>query len=353
MPSSFTPLLNKMYVFQKHTILLLLSGQGMFQVDFRNYDFQPNNAIFLSPGQYFQLLSGNYVIKLYEFNEDTVDHTENSRFLFQHLTSIGHIQFNKPKQFYLDPLKYIEINEQSISVLIDTIENWRALNPFNASEQDVNLLFDLKEIIDSKFREPIDILQVSKELRQKPYRLNVLAKAKLNHTIHQLATDKILLEAKRKITFTDLSTKEIAYETGFKDPAYFNRFFKQQTHLTPYEFRGKYEFDERDTFIKDLTSLIDFHYKEQHSVEFYAEQLALSVKSLSQKLSRRLDTSVKQLIKEKIIAKAKQMLQQQISVHEVAYELGFQEPNHFSAFFKAATDKTPSQFLIDLQKSSQ
>lgn len=348
MSSAFIPILNKIYVFKKHTILLLLSGQGMFQVDFRNYDFQANNAIFLSPGQYFQLLSGNYLIKLYEFNEDTVDHTENSRFLFQHLTSIGHIQFEKPKQFYLDPLKYIEINEQSINVLIDTIENWRALNPFNASEQDVNLLFDLKEIIDEKFREPIDILQVSKELKQKPYRLNVLAKEKLNHTIHQLATDKILLEAKRKITFTDLSTKEIAYDTGFRDTAYFNRFFKQQTNLTPFEFREKYEFDERDTFIKDLTSLIETYYREQHSVEFYAGQLSLSVKSLSQKLNKRMDTSVKQLIKEKIITEAKQLLQQQISIHEIAYELGFQEPNHFSAFFKSYTGQTPTQFLMHL-----
>lgn len=341
-----------MYVFQKHTILLLLSGQGIFQVDFRNYDFQANNAIFLSPGQYFKLLSGSYTIKLYEFNEEIIDHTENSRFLFQHLTSIGHIQFNEQKQFYLDSLKYIKISEESIGILINTIENWRTLNPFNASAHDVNLLFDLKQIIDNKFREPIDIRQISKDLKQKPYHLNLLAKEKLNHTIHQLAADKILLEAKRKVTFTNLSTKEIAYDTGFKDPAYFNRFFKQQTHLTPLEFRDKYEFDGRDTFIKDLTTLIDSYYKEQHSVEFYADQLALTVKSLSQKLSKRLDTSVKQLIKEKIIAEAKQMLQQQISIHEIAYELGFQEPNHFSAFFKAATDKTPSQFLMDLLKSS-
>lgn len=352
MPINFIPIQNKMYVFQKHTILLLLSGQGMFQVDFRNYDFQAGSAIFLSPCQYFQLLSGNYIIKLYEFSEDTVGHTENSRFLFQHLTSIGHIQFNKPKQFYLDPLKYIAINENSLSVLIDTIENWRTLNPFNASEQDVNLLFDLKEIIDEKFREPIDITEVSVRLHQKPYRLNRLAKEKLNHSINKLVISKLLLEAQRKVAFTNLSTKEVAYETGFKDPAYFNRFFKEQTHLTPYEFRDKYEFSERDTFIKDLSSLIDSFYKEQHSVEFYADQLALTVKSLSQKLHKRLDTSVKQLIKEKIIGEAKKMLQQQIFVHEIAYALGFQEPNHFSAFFKSHTGQTPSQFLIDLQKSS-
>jgi AraC-like DNA-binding protein len=348
MSTNFIPALSRMYVFQKHTILVLLSGQGIFQVDFRNYDFQANNAIFLSPGQYFKLLSGSYTVKLYEFDEEIIDHTENSRFLFQHLTSIGHIQFSEQKQFYLDSLKYIKISEENIGILINTIENWRVLNPFNASAHNVNLLFDLKQIIDNRFREPIDIRQISKELEQKPYHLNLLAKEKLNHTIHQLATDKILLEAKRKVTFTNLSTKEIAYDIGFKDPAYFNRFFKQQTHLTPLEFRDKYEFDGRDTFIKDLTCLIDTHYKEQHSVEFYADQLALTVKSLTEKINKRLDTSVKSIIKDKILVEAKQMLQQKISVREVAYELGFQEPNHFSAFFKSHTGQTPTQFLLSL-----
>jgi AraC-like DNA-binding protein len=206
----------------------------------------------------------------------------------------------------------------------------------------------MKEIIDKRFREPVDVEQVSKELNQKPYRLSSLAKEKLNHTIHKLLTNKILLEAERKIVFTDLSTKEIAYETGFSDPAYFNRFFKQQTTLTPHEFREKHEYDRLDTFAKDLMELIDLHYKKQHKAEFYADQFAMTVKSFSKKINDRLDTSIKDIIKDKIIAEAKSLIVQHMAIHAIAYELGFQEPNHFTAFFKAHTGQTPTQFLADL-----
>jgi AraC-like DNA-binding protein len=156
-----------------------------------------------------------------------------------------------------------------------------------------------------------------------------------------------LLEAERKIVFTDLSTKEIAYETGFSDPAYFNRFFKQQTTLTPHEFREKHEYDRLDTFAKDLMELIDAHYKTQHRAEFYADQFAMTVKLFSKKINDRLDTSIKDIIKDKIIAEAKNLLVQRMAIHAIAYELGFQEPNHFTAFFKAHTGQTPTQFLMN------
>jgi AraC-like DNA-binding protein len=293
-------------------------------------------------------MSGRYEILRYEFDSEIVSQVENSRFLFKHLTSIGHIHFERPKEFYLKPLQYIEINKQNLNLLLATIESWRNLNPFQATEQDVNLLFDLKEIIDRKFREPINMEQFSKELDQKPYRLNLLAKEKLNQTIHRLAAEKILLETKRKVVFTDLSTKEIAYETGFTDPAYFNRFFKQQTNFTPHEFREKYEFDGRDTFTKDLMELIDAHFKKQHKAEFYANQLAITVKSFSKKINDRLGAYFKDIIKDKIIAEAKKLLIQREPIHAIAYELGFQEPNHFTAFFKSHTGKTPTQFLSGL-----
>jgi AraC-like DNA-binding protein len=346
--TAFLPELNKLYTFEKHCLLFLKKGQGTFQVDFRNYTFEATKAIFLSPKQYFKLLAGKFVISVYEFSEESIIHSQNSRFLFRHLVSVSHLDFDRQKASFLNPLQYIDINNANAELLAQAIQDWINLNPFHASSQDVNLLFDLKEIIDKNFREPMDVEQVSKALNQKPYRITLLAKEKLNYTIHKLVTNKILLEAERKIVFTDLSTKEIAYETGFSDPAYFNRFFKQQTTLTPHQFREKHEFDRRDTFAKDLMELIDAHYKTQHRAEFYADQFAMTVKSFSKKINDRLDTSIKDIIKDKIIAEAKSLIVQHMAIHAIAYELGFQEPNHFTAFFKAHTGQTPTQFLADL-----
>jgi AraC-like DNA-binding protein len=347
MPADFSPILNKMYVFKKHTVLMIASGQGMFQVDFKNYNFSSGQSIFLAPGQYFQLLSGNYIMLMYEFEEKDVRHIENSRFLFNHLVSIGHIDIRQSSEVYTSQLRNIDICETNTPLLSEAIKDWLKLNPFNTTGRNINLLFDLKEIIDKNYMEHLSLADVSKQLNEKPYHISTLTKEKLDHTVNKLTADKLLLEAKRKIVFTDLSTKEVAYEIGFNDPDYFNRFFKKQTSFTPLEFRKKYEFDERDTFINDLLSLIDANFREEHFAEYYASQLVVTPQTLSKKISQKLATTFTHLMAEKILQESKQLLQQKMPVNIIAFNLGFKEPNHFSAFFKNLTRKTPTQYSAD------
>jgi len=52
--------------------------------------------------------------------------------------------------------------------------------------------------------------------------------------------NRILLEAKRLLAHTDLTAKEIGYELGYDDPAYFSRLFMQKTGETPSAFRAKF-----------------------------------------------------------------------------------------------------------------
>ncbi|RRJ91335.1 AraC family transcriptional regulator [Flavobacterium macacae] len=67
--------------------------------------------------------------------------------------------------------------------------------------------------------------------------LNILCKKNLNISATQLIQQRVLLEAKRLLQSTDLSIKEIAFELGFVDHAYFSNFFKGQTNLTPTQLR--------------------------------------------------------------------------------------------------------------------
>ncbi|WP_223605712.1 AraC family transcriptional regulator [Chryseobacterium sp. OSA05B] len=53
--------------------------------------------------------------------------------------------------------------------------------------------------------------------------------------IHQ----EILIEAKRLLTFTQLTVKEIAYELGYSDHTYFSRLFSRIEGFPPSEFRDK------------------------------------------------------------------------------------------------------------------
>lgn len=338
MKNVFIPVVNKMYIFDNYSLFIINSGNGIFQVDFKDYNFSENKAFFLSPGQSFQLLAGDFVMTKYDIEASEVDQLRNARFLFKHIVGLGFIDLSQNQSFE----QKNNIDSPSFS-LNNAVDYWLDLNPFKTSMQNINLLFDLKQLIDKKYQEPIDVFSLSKDLNQNELYLGKLTKDKLNYTIQKLKSDKMLLEAKKKIAFTDWSTKEIAYETGFNDPTYFNRFFKKQTNQTPQEFRNQIDFQDRDTFMNDLLALINLNFKQQHSVEFYASKMSLSTKSLSQKINKKSSVSVKQLITQKIIQEAKQLIKIEMPIHAIAEELGFQEPNHFTSFFKTYTGKTPSQ----------
>ena len=51
-------------------------------------------------------------------------------------------------------------------------------------------------------------------------------------------------EAKRSLVYTGMSINEIAYELGFKDLAYFSRFFSKMTGQQASQFRKDYQSDQ-------------------------------------------------------------------------------------------------------------
>ena len=55
----------------------------------------------------------------------------------------------------------------------------------------------------------------------------------------KLINDRIILEAKRMIRYSDLRIKEIAFDLGFKDDSYFAKLFKRNVGMSPVEFREK------------------------------------------------------------------------------------------------------------------
>lgn len=340
---NFVPQPNRVYIFESYSLLVIEHGEGLFQVDFKNYNYTHGKAIFLAPKQYFQLLAGSFKIKVYEFPTDSVRNVADSRVLFKHLVSVGYISINDPKQLAVSSLQQ---DNASPVLLNNAVQEWIHQNPFAAQRHEVKLLFDLKDIVDEKYREPISLNSVSKMLQEKPAQINMLTKEKLAHTVYKLKQRKLLLEAQRKVMFTDLSAKEIAYELGFKDAAYFNRFFKQHTRSVPSEFRRAYEVEERDSFLQELYSLISEHYKEQHLTKFYADKLCLTQRSLSRKVKQKLGVGVHDLIKDKLLSTSKLLLLQGCPITDIAYELGFQEPNHFSTFFKKNTGCTPMLFRM-------
>ncbi len=81
------------------------------------------------------------------------------------------------------------------------------------------------------------------------------------------------------------------------------------------------------------------------SVQYVSEQLNLSPTYLSCLLKNLTGQSTQQLIHEKLIEKAKEKLTStQLTISEIAFELGFEHSQSFSKLFKLKTNYSPSEF---------
>lgn len=81
------------------------------------------------------------------------------------------------------------------------------------------------------------------------------------------------------------------------------------------------------------------------TVQYMAEQLHLSPKYLSSLLKQLTGQTTQHLIHEKLIEKAKERLSTtELSVSEIAFELGFEHSQSFNKLFKAKTKQSPLEF---------
>jgi len=73
-----------------------------------------------------------------------------------------------------------------------------------------------------------------------PNYLGSLLKALTGQSTQQHIHDKLIERAKEKLSTTDLSVSEIAYELGFEHPQSFSKLFKTKTKLSPLEFKRSF-----------------------------------------------------------------------------------------------------------------
>lgn len=91
--------------------------------------------------------------------------------------------------------------------------------------------------IEEHYRTNLGLKQYCDRIGTTLGRLRIACRAVACATPGQLIADRLILEAKRCLRYSDLPVSEIAYSLGFEDPAYFSRYFARATGATPSAFR--------------------------------------------------------------------------------------------------------------------
>lgn len=100
-----------------------------------------------------------------------------------------------------------------------------------------------------------------------------------------------------------------------------------------------------DNLIRAFKKSVNKNYKKEHSSTFYANELHITPDHLNRTVKAKMGKTAKDYIQARIITEAKRLLYfTELTNKEIAYELGFNEPANFSAFFKKHTQLSPSHF---------
>lgn len=339
----FSPEINKIYFIERHTLIHIISGNGSIQVDFKNYFDWHDKAIFLEKGQYIKFLSDNFIVRRIEFSNIDKFYNDEVRVLFKHLISLGYIDLIECTDCNIFLSESVLTNDSS-NIIDVSSKQWYWQNPFQANKEEYQIIFDAKEIIDKEFANNLSSKDLVNLINNRGYNAQTLIKDKVGLSVKNLIGYKKLQESQKQIAFTDKNIQEIAYDLGFKDDAYFNRVFKNSLGQTPKQFRENFDYEKRDIFIQNLLELLKTYHTQERSLEFYAKKMNLSVKALSNKVKSKMNITLGQLIRLELINTAKLMLLEDASVTAISRTLGFEEPNHFSRFFKHYSGDSPTKF---------
>lgn len=98
-------------------------------------------------------------------------------------------------------------------------------------------------------------------------------------------------------------------------------------------------------FFRDFSRLVEIHFRTKHTVADYADILGVAPKTLSNKFNRLELSQPNDIIKDRIILEAKRLLgYSSLSVKEIAYQLGYEDPAYFNRLFTNKVGDTPANF---------
>lgn len=231
-------------------------------VDFGIHSLQPQSLVFLDKNQvhYFCPNSVNEGI-LIHFNDYFLIHQQEDahkylRYLLFNGLGTPHNKIppkEHPKLVQLLALMQQELAQggfqqkellyhlfSSFLVLVERIKRQDQSTKEEVAKKadlDYEVLFAFRKTIEQNLAKALTVNELSESLHTHPKKLSLLTQTYLHQTPAQFIAQRKTLEAKRLLSNTQLSIKEVAYALGFDQATYFTKFFKKQTTLTPKEFR--------------------------------------------------------------------------------------------------------------------
>lgn len=235
-------------------LMFLEQVKGVHEIDFKTYIAQNKSLHFVGKGRVHKVdFSTGVIGGVLLFPEELFGHSEQDLLLlsslqyFQHdawpVLELRSDEFNKIKDLVQKVRETIsgqsfDLGKYLLYALLTQIRE--IYNKNTAGVETIKMALELvkyQQLLKTHLQQYNGVEDYANEIGLSVTRLNALCKGQYGLTALQLLHERKLLAAKRMLVYTDRQVKEIAYDCGFEDVAYFNRFFKKNMDCTPLAFR--------------------------------------------------------------------------------------------------------------------
>ena len=244
-----------------YSIFWIESGEAIHATEFVEYSLKADTILFVPPGLKHRMyidksVGGTYML----FNEEFIQYNRTNHVplkeyrLFNNsdfkslitVTPEKHEKLNNITGLIFEELKNTDDYSQDIVLNLlhlFLLESRRIFDQQNQAPKEESettpdtTIIKFKQLIEENFAKEKNVSLYAEMLNMNPSCLNELTKRTTGITAGELIRNRVIDETKKLLYSSSMSGKEIAYELGFDDPAYFSRFFKKYTGTTLKEFR--------------------------------------------------------------------------------------------------------------------
>lgn len=243
--------------------------QGKFRYGQQQYDFDEGLMSFVAPGQLVHLTVEKPVIKptglLLFIHPDFLWNTALAKTIKQYdffgygvnealflsekeENTMVAIMKNIQQEYHANIDKFSQnIIVAQIELLLNYCERFYQRQFITRKKSSHQILIRLEELLTNYFNDDdlstkgLPAVQfIASELHVSPNYLSTLLKSLTNQNTQHYIHEKLIEKAKEKLSNTNLSVSEIAYELGFEHSQSFSKLFKLKTNLSPMQFRQSF-----------------------------------------------------------------------------------------------------------------
>ncbi|WP_430817717.1 AraC family transcriptional regulator [Carboxylicivirga sp. RSCT41] len=231
-----------------HEFIILNEGAGVHTIDDTDYEVNPPALFYLNGEQvhcwdFTQIPKGYVMI----FKEAFLDEFNDIEPLLSSIPT--HMRLGKDNKHLLSDFDLMMkefdssrpnqlVLKSYLNVIIYKINELVTRN--SQAKGDDKTVSAFKALVDKHYKTEKELGFYADQLHITKRRLSTLCSAEVGRPASSIITERLVMESKRLLRYTNNTISEIAHELQYSDASYFVKFFKSKTNLTPLEYRKRF-----------------------------------------------------------------------------------------------------------------